>query len=209
MSEAEDNESPRHGEHLQENVEKAGAKDPAETYASVFIEYMNLFNFEQMDMVNPDDKVEYVAYLNNLEKTLSQYTGTDIDLQGRAQNKNLPRVAQHQGRGGEHAPDKAYKKLRLTVTSVNSQVLEMQQRLLPMHMRRPDWNNSQNPRSYHKEQEMSSTKYLGAGFGGEGRKKIQHRGDTLCVTTTASQVPLDFKYSKAAEDLKKPREMVQ
>lgn len=118
-------------------------------------------------------------------------------------------MAQHQGRGGDHVPEKAYKKLRLTITSVNSHVLEMQQRLLPMHMRRPEWNNSQNPRSYHKEHEMSSTKYVGTGFGGEGRKKIQHRGDTICITTTASQVPLDFEYSKASEDVKKPKEMVQ
>ena len=51
-------------------MEDAGAGNP-ETYAYIFIEYKNLFGFEQMDMVNPDEKVEYVAYLHNLEKTLS------------------------------------------------------------------------------------------------------------------------------------------
>lgn len=38
-----------------------------------------------MDMVNPEEKVEYVAYLTHLEKTLSQYLGKEIDVNGRVQ----------------------------------------------------------------------------------------------------------------------------
>lgn len=123
-------------------------------------------------MVNPEEKVEYAVYLNNLERSLSQHLGFEVDVSARAPNKALPRVAQNQGKGGDQAPEWTYKKLKLTITSVNSQALEMQQRLLPVHLRRPEWNNSQNPRSCHKEQEMSTTKYVGSGFGGEGRKKI-------------------------------------
>ena len=124
----------------------AAASEGMESYASVFVEYMNYFNFEQVDMVNPEEKIDYTAYLVNLEKTLSNYLGSSIDVNGkggsRNATKNLPRVAQNSARGGEAAQDKQYKKLRLTITSVNSQVLEMQQRILPPHLRRPEWNNS-------------------------------------------------------------------
>lgn len=51
-----------------------------ETYTSVFIDYMNRFSFEQEDMINPDDKVEYTAYLKNVEKTLSKYLDTELDI---------------------------------------------------------------------------------------------------------------------------------
>ena len=42
-----------------------------ESYADVFIEFMNLFEFDQKDMINQDDRVEYVAYLKNMEKSLA------------------------------------------------------------------------------------------------------------------------------------------
>jgi len=107
-----------------------------ETYASVFIDYMNRFNFEQEDMINPDDKVEYTAYLKNVEKTLSKYLDTELDI-------NNPPVRSFEGgnRGGlnlDRAPkmtqnglyqqnsERTYKKLKFTITSVHSQVLEMQ-----------------------------------------------------------------------------------
>lgn len=95
-----------------------------ESYASVFSEYMNVYNFGQMDMVNPEEKVEYVAYLSHLEKTLSSYLGTEIDVNGnQSSNKanTLPRVAQNnQGKGADSTPERSYKKLRLVITSVDN-----------------------------------------------------------------------------------------
>ena len=54
-----------------------------ETYADVFIEYMNVFEFDQKDMINQDDRVEYVAYLKNMEKSLSQKTDKEINIFGK------------------------------------------------------------------------------------------------------------------------------
>ena len=57
---------------------------------------MNLFNFEQVDMVNPDEKIDYTAYIVNLEKTLSNYLGHNININDRGganAGRNLPRVA--------------------------------------------------------------------------------------------------------------------
>lgn len=81
-------------DRLQPDEEDALEAQTAETYESVFVEYMNKFNFEQMDMVNPEERVEYTAYLNNLEKTMTNYLGANIDINGRTTDKALPRVAQ-------------------------------------------------------------------------------------------------------------------
>ena len=54
-----------------------------ESYADVFIEYMNLFEFDQKDMINQDDRVEYVAYLKNMEQSLAKKTNKEINLFGK------------------------------------------------------------------------------------------------------------------------------
>lgn len=57
-----------------------------ESYADVFIEFMNIFEFDQKDMINQDDRVEYVAYLKNMEKTLAKKSNKEINIFGK--NKN-------------------------------------------------------------------------------------------------------------------------
>ena len=54
-----------------------------ESYADVFIEYMNVFDFDQKDMINQDDRVEYVAYLKNIEKSLGKKTDKEINIFGK------------------------------------------------------------------------------------------------------------------------------
>ena len=78
-------------------------------------------------MVNPEDKCDYVAYLQNLEKTVSQYLGSEIDIYSRgppANMRGIPKGNQNQ-KPAEPSGDKQFKKLRLIITSVNNQVLEM------------------------------------------------------------------------------------
>ena len=82
-----------------------------ESYADVFIEFMNIFQFDQKDMINQDDRVEYVAYLKNMEKTLAKKSNKEINIFGK--NKNDQKECQ-------------YKKLRFTITSVHSTALEQQ-----------------------------------------------------------------------------------
>lgn len=53
-----------------------------ETYADVFIEYMNFYDFDQEDMINPDDKVEYHLYLKNVERTISEKLEFEINIFG-------------------------------------------------------------------------------------------------------------------------------
>ena len=43
---------------------------------------MNLYDFDQEDFVNPDERVEYSLYLKNVEKTLSNKLGYQIDING-------------------------------------------------------------------------------------------------------------------------------
>ena len=33
---------------------------------------MNFYEFDQPDFINPDERIEYMAYLKNIEKTLSE-----------------------------------------------------------------------------------------------------------------------------------------
>ena len=44
---------------------------------------MNLFEFDQKDMINQDDRVEYVAYLKNMEKSLAEKTNKEINIYGK------------------------------------------------------------------------------------------------------------------------------
>ena len=39
-------------------VEGATTSGSIESFESIFVDYMNLFNFEQVDMVNPDEKID-------------------------------------------------------------------------------------------------------------------------------------------------------
>jgi hypothetical protein len=61
--------------------------------------------------------------------------------------------------------------------------------------KRPSWNASGNPDSLHYD-ESTNMKYVGQGVGGQGRKKIMHRGDTIHITTSACQVPSSFSYER-------------
>ena len=82
---------------LEAPIDASSIPHSIESFESIFVEYMNQFNFEQVDMVNPDEKIDYTAYLVNLEKTLSNYLGQNIDINDRAGGataaRNLPRVA--------------------------------------------------------------------------------------------------------------------
>tara|TARA_B110000285_G_C14988709_1_gene545182 strand:+ start:186 stop:365 length:180 start_codon:yes stop_codon:yes gene_type:complete len=42
------------------------------SYADVFIDGMNFYEFDQADFINPDEQIDYMAYLKNIEKTLSE-----------------------------------------------------------------------------------------------------------------------------------------
>lgn len=63
--------------------EKMAEEIRKESYADVFIEFMNLFEFDQKDMINQDDRVEYVAYLKNMEKSLAEKTNKEINIYGK------------------------------------------------------------------------------------------------------------------------------
>lgn len=43
-----------------------GARPPVQTLRDIFATYMETFNFDQKDMINSEDKIEYTAYAQNL-----------------------------------------------------------------------------------------------------------------------------------------------
>ena len=43
---------------------------------------MNHYEFDQQDMINPDEKVEYTLYLKNVERTISEKLETSINVFG-------------------------------------------------------------------------------------------------------------------------------
>lgn len=53
-----------------------------ETFADIFIEWMNHYEFDQEDMINPDEKVDYTLYLKHVERTISEKLETSINIFG-------------------------------------------------------------------------------------------------------------------------------
>ena len=53
-----------------------------ETFADIFIHWMNHYEFDQQDMINPDDKVDYTLYLKNVERTISEKLEAAINIFG-------------------------------------------------------------------------------------------------------------------------------
>ena len=43
-----------------------GVRPPVQTLSDIFKNNMNLFNFDQKDMINSEDKIEYTLYAQNL-----------------------------------------------------------------------------------------------------------------------------------------------
>jgi hypothetical protein len=43
---------------------------------------MNFYEFDQEDMINPDEKVDYTLYLKNVERTISEKLETPINIFG-------------------------------------------------------------------------------------------------------------------------------
>ena len=48
-------------------------KPRTETIKDIFINTMNFFNFNQKDMINSEDKIEYAAYVPNLMNSVKEY----------------------------------------------------------------------------------------------------------------------------------------
>ena len=50
-----------------------GARPRVESLRDIFVSYMNFFNFDQKDMINAEDRIEYTAYAQNLIKSMKTY----------------------------------------------------------------------------------------------------------------------------------------
>jgi hypothetical protein len=44
---------------------------------------MNFYEFDQQDFINPDEKIEFMAYLKNIENSLSEKLEHRINILGR------------------------------------------------------------------------------------------------------------------------------
>jgi len=71
---------------------------------------MKLFTFDERDMLNPDERVEYTTYLKNVEKTISKKLNKQVNVYG---GSKLQLKTQ---------PQPQYKKLKLTLLSIHSSI---------------------------------------------------------------------------------------
>ena len=129
---------------------------------------MNLFNFDQVELVNPSCSVSYTAHLQGLQRTIAKVLMVPDPTQ----------VVLDEVEPGAKAGPRA-RKLRMTITSLHKRVI--------------DTDEAQSAAAAGQQFQQS----LRQGDPVLAKKKVEapgasRLGGVIRVVATAAQVPLDF-----------------